>query len=481
MIDRDTMDLARLQARVAYQKDVLYRSWNMSRGPVYVPETPETPANPYLSDVPERSFKGPSGATFTMVNPAYMTRQVHELEAAQDGVRGHITSLRPIRPQNAADSWEADALRRVEQGANEVSAAQVIAGSEYMRLLRPLVTEEGCLKCHAVQGYRVGDIRGGISVSVPMAPLWAVAGRHRARIQLGHAAIWLVGIIGIRLSGRKLRRDRDLIDSRNAELAGRNVEINKAYAELDRELKAVGDVQKSLLPVTTLTISGFELSTHYRPARRAGGDYFNILALPDGDYGILVADVSGHGAPAAVVMAMTHVMLALTRRRIPAQTVLDYLNDALLKNILPGQFVTCCYGILNPERRTFTFSSAGHPAPLIYDPGSRRARVFASEPGYPLGLDAKSTYSSTSLALEPGTAIVLYTDGVTDAFDAEGKAYSLSRLVRMVEAHGADGAEKLRDAILLDFDAHRGSVEPADDTALVILRASKEPCRPALA
>lgn len=174
---RNTLEAARIQARAAFEKDVIYRRWNAEYGGVYVLLTERTQPNPYL-DVPERDITTPLGRSLTLINPAYMTRQVHELAEEQYGVLGHITSLNPIRPDNAPDPWETEALRTFERGKTEYSSVEKIEGKEYMCLMRPLITEKGCLKCHAAQGYEEGDISGGISVSVPLEPLWAISRMH---------------------------------------------------------------------------------------------------------------------------------------------------------------------------------------------------------------------------------------------------------------------------------------------------------------
>lgn len=155
-----TFDVARIQAQSSFMKDVIYRSWNALHGGVYVPVSDETPPNPYLK-VPKRDVTTRSGMELTLNNPAYMTRKVHEMEAKAYEVRSHITSLNPIRPANAPDPWETQALEAFKDGAKEASSVEKMNGADYMRLMRPLVTKEGCLKCHAVQGYKVGDIRGG--------------------------------------------------------------------------------------------------------------------------------------------------------------------------------------------------------------------------------------------------------------------------------------------------------------------------------
>ena len=113
---QETLEVAQTEARVAYEKDIIYRRWNAGHGGVYVLVTKETQPNPYLFDVPERDITTPSGKALTLMNPAYMTRQAHELEKQKLGVRGHITSLNPIRPENAPDPWETEALRAFGRG-----------------------------------------------------------------------------------------------------------------------------------------------------------------------------------------------------------------------------------------------------------------------------------------------------------------------------------------------------------------------------
>lgn len=193
----NVLETAKIQARVAYEKDVIYRRWNASHGGVYVPATEETQPNPYLVDIVDRDIITPSGLLLTLVNPAYMTRQVHELYESGTGVLGHITSLKPIRPENAADEWETQALQAFERGETEISSIEIIGEVEYLRLMRPLIAEQNCLKCHEQQGYKLGDIRGGISVAVLMEPVWAIFKNQISAIWFGHLFFWFIGISGI--------------------------------------------------------------------------------------------------------------------------------------------------------------------------------------------------------------------------------------------------------------------------------------------
>ena len=252
MVERkgDMVEVARVTARSASEEDVIYRLWNASHGGVYVPVTDVTQPNPYLAHIPERDVTTPSGKLLTLMNPAYMTRQVYELASEKYSIRGHLTSLNPIRPENAPDPWEVEALEAFEAGKTEISSVEEIEGEEYMRSMRPLYTEKSCLECHARQGYQEGDVRGGISISIPMKPLEAIVGQSMLPLNLGHLLLWLMGLIGIVLGTQRLRRSEELVEKRTKELnkmvnvmAGREVrmaELKDIDKQLRKQLKEAG-------------------------------------------------------------------------------------------------------------------------------------------------------------------------------------------------------------------------------------------------
>jgi PAS domain S-box-containing protein len=203
---RETLELARTEARTSYHKDLIYRRWAAGHGGLYIPVTKETEPSPYLSHVKERDIETPSGRALTLVNPAYMIRLIHEMTASDYGIRSHVTSLKPLRPENAPDTWEAEALHAFEAGEAEVSALVTYAGEIHMRLMRPMVAEEKCLKCHTTQGYREGDQIGGIGVSLPFGPYKAAILANTKRIALAHGLIWILGLTGIGMGARRTRR-----------------------------------------------------------------------------------------------------------------------------------------------------------------------------------------------------------------------------------------------------------------------------------
>ncbi|HWR98857.1 MAG TPA: ATP-binding protein [Candidatus Methanoperedens sp.] len=203
-VRQNTLEEAHIQARVVYEKDVIYRDWNTMHGGVYVAVTPENRPNPFLAGNPDRDVTTTSGRQLTLMNPFYMTRQANEAARRAMGVRGHITSLNPIRPGNAPDPWERHALQSFDRGAKEAHGVELFDGVEYMRFMQPMLTEPECLQCHAKQGYRVGQVRGGISVAVPMEPLRIIERRDIVRLSLVHGVLWLVGLLGGILGGRSL-------------------------------------------------------------------------------------------------------------------------------------------------------------------------------------------------------------------------------------------------------------------------------------
>jgi PAS domain S-box-containing protein len=199
-------ELAETEAHSAFNKDVTYRLWASMHGGVYVPPTEATPPNPYLAHLPHRDVVTTDGKKLTLVNPAYMTRQVHELGRQEYGLVGHITSLRPLRPANAPDTWEAEALRSFLGGADKAVTMEFLDGQSVFRLMRPLTALPSCLTCHAEQGYQEGDPMGGISVSVPLGPYLDAAGRSRLLLVIAHVLIGGLGLAGLVLARRFLRR-----------------------------------------------------------------------------------------------------------------------------------------------------------------------------------------------------------------------------------------------------------------------------------
>ena len=197
LCETQVLAVSRVKAITAFERDRLYRQWVSRQGGVYVRIGAKTPPNPLLAHVHERDIESTSGARLTLINATYLARQVAESEDA-DQVKtlgiSRLTSEHPLNPVNKPDAWERAGLKAFEKGAKEVSGIVKIDGRSYMRLMRVAIMSEPCLQCHAGQGYRVGDIRGGVGVCVPIGDIQEATRPQMVGAACIHGTIWLLGL-----------------------------------------------------------------------------------------------------------------------------------------------------------------------------------------------------------------------------------------------------------------------------------------------
>ncbi len=248
-------------------------------------------------------------------------------------------------------------------------------------------------------------------------------------------------------------------------------EVQKAYDALDREMKSVADIQQSLLPAELPDIPTLKLAVHYQTSKRAGGDYYDFFPLPDGRWGILVADVSGHGTPAAVIMAVTH-SIAHAHFGIPDPPgrLLSWINHKLAVRYTGGKgtFVTAFYGIYNPADRSLTYTSAGHCPPRVFRVRRGTLESLDTPQHLPLGIDPDETYQDQVAQLHPCDVIAVYTDGITEARGPNGEFFGLDALDRSLHSTCGRSAESVLAAALKSLQGFTGPVQPTDDQTLLV-------------
>ncbi len=235
-------------ATTNHEKDIMYRHWLASIGDLYI-IAPHTNGSKTAGEKSEQNTIRSSGTNLTRITPSYITRQIQEMSYTKKGVRGHLTSLKPIRALNAPDVWEERALNYFEKGVTEYSSLETMEGVPYMRFMRPLKIEAACLECHGGQGYKTGDIRGGLSIAVPWLPHKTRLKEKMAQELVGHGCIWLLGILSIISYRRSLEeyltvqsglivtlRDRETVLE---EISDGLRKSNKNGAELFQELSTI--------------------------------------------------------------------------------------------------------------------------------------------------------------------------------------------------------------------------------------------------
>jgi predicted ester cyclase len=241
---------------------------------------------------------------------------------------------------------------------------------------------------------------------------------------------------------------------------------------LEHELRVARRIQQALLPKAVPRLEGWKITHYYRPAREVGGDFYDFLELPSGRLGLVVGDATGHGVPAAVLMASTRsVLRAVAQRRGTAPgRVLAEANEILYPDVPPNTFVTCLYGILDPSSGRLSYANAGHTLPCC-----RRHDGLATElraRGMPLGLMPGMGYEEKEAVLEAGDSTLFYSDGLIEAHNSEHEMFGIPRLRSLLTEEATD-AKDLTAFLLEELERFTGEGwRQEDDITLVMLHCS---------
>jgi sigma-B regulation protein RsbU (phosphoserine phosphatase) len=262
----------------------------------------------------------------------------------------------------------------------------------------------------------------------------------------------------------------------SAAIATENARLYQVAVEkgrMERELQMAREVQASLLPQETPQVPGWEFAACWQPAREVAGDYYDFIPLDDGQLGLVIADVSDKGMPAALFMACTRSMVraSLSGSFSPAEAI-AHANRLICADASSGMFVTLFYTLLDPATAEVTYVNAGHNPPLLYRADQDQLTKL-TRTGMALGVVADSPFEERTLHLHPGDFLLLYTDGVTDATDALEQDFGMERLERVVLDHRQASAPDM--IALLDQTIHdfAGSTAPFDDIAIVVAKCLK--------
>lgn len=241
-------------------------------------------------------------------------------------------------------------------------------------------------------------------------------------------------------------------------------QLNSAYREVDQELIAIANMQRSLLPDELPQISTMELAAHYETSRRAGGDYYDFFKLPNNKWGILIADVSGHGTPAAVMMAVTHsIAHSFPDPPCCPAKMLSYVNERLCRAYTTNgsTFVTAFYGVYDPDTRELSYACAGHNPPRVKRCADGSVFSLDAAGGLPMGIEASEVYEPAKQTFQPGDQIIFYTDGITEAMNPDGQLFGLARLDEAIEDCNLYASGLIKSVLDAVDDFAEG--RPADD------------------
>ena len=291
----------------------------------------------------------------------------------------------------------------------------------------------------------------------------------------------LIGVLnlGPRLSEQDYSSDdRKLLDKLAAQAApalrvAQLVREQEAEAvtrqRFEQELEVARLIQQNFLPKELPDLPGWQIAAYYRPAREVGGDFYDVIPLPDGRLGFVVGDVTDKGVPAALVMSATRSLIrASAQRLIEPGEVLERVNEQLCPDMPEKMFVTCLYGVLDPGSGHLRFANAGHDLPYVK---TAQGVVELRARGMPLGLMPGMSYEEKETTLEPGDSVLLHSDGIVEAHDPQRDMFGFPRLKETVA--GAPSGQQLIDRILMDLEDFTGpDAEQEDDITMVTLEHS---------
>lgn len=243
---------------------------------------------------------------------------------------------------------------------------------------------------------------------------------------------------------------------------------------LDQDLQVAYEIQRILLPSSAPEVSGFQISGVNIPARQVSGDYYDYIGVDDTHCGVAIADVSGKGVPASLIMAMCRsVLRSQAGSELSACKVLREVNAQLFPDIKEDMFISMAYAILQQDSGTVTLCRAGHDAPLLYS--ARDGTVSKiNPPGMALGIDSGGVFNRVtgdfSLTLEANDCLVLYTDGVTEALNSAGDEFGMASVIQSIQASAPEGAAAIITRLTDDLRAFVGNYPQYDDITLIVIR-----------
>ncbi|HME89167.1 MAG TPA: GAF domain-containing SpoIIE family protein phosphatase [Chthoniobacterales bacterium] len=243
---------------------------------------------------------------------------------------------------------------------------------------------------------------------------------------------------------------------------------------LDHDLEIARDIQRILLPAEAPNVNGFEISGINVPARQVSGDYFDYVKIDDERLGVAIADVSGKGVPASLIMAICRSVLRSQAVGNPSPAdVLQKVNRQLYPDIKEDMFISMAYLVLDHARAGVTLARAGHDAPLLYKQRTRTAEPL-KPPGMVVGIDRGDVFDrltrDVAVGLERDDCILLYTDGITEALDNEGNEFGLQRTIASVQSSAREGAQTIVTRLIDDLRNFVGSTPQNDDITLIAIR-----------
>ena len=250
-----------------------------------------------------------------------------------------------------------------------------------------------------------------------------------------------------------------------------NGQLHEEHLESERfqrQVEAAGQIQRRMMPDTPPIAAGLAFGCEYDPSLKVGGDFYDFIETPNAGVGVCIADVVGKGIPAALMMASVRSALRAHATLTPEiESIMVEVNRHMYRDTLVSEFATMFFGVFSRDGKSFSYSNAGHPPPFWLRDGQIR---MLEAGGMVVGVDPSATFDSETIDVEPGDAIVMVTDGVTEAMDFEGRLYGQDRLRKSVKKHRTLNAQTMAQQLLWDVRRFVGLADQSDDITIVVTK-----------
>ncbi len=247
------------------------------------------------------------------------------------------------------------------------------------------------------------------------------------------------------------------------------------FQQISQELRLAGQIQASFLPNKFPLIPGWQLAVTLLPARETSGDFFDVIELSDNRLGILVADVADKGVGSALYMALSRTLIRTYAEEYDAdpEVVFFAANNRLLKDARANLFITIFYGVLDPNEGTLTYCNAGHNPPYLIRKSDQGAVASLTRTGIAMGIEANSTWSSQTVAIDPGDILLLYTDGIPDTQDQDGDFFNDETIIEIARKNSGQSAHEIQSSIINEVQDFSNNAPQEDDITLMVLVRDK--------
>lgn len=283
----------------------------------------------------------------------------------------------------------------------------------------------------------------------------------------------VINLAGIIIENFRIFKTLDetniMLQQANKQLKIVNSDLEIAQTKINNDLDHAQSIQQGLLPQNLNNISKIDIGAHYLSADAVGGDYYDVFQISPDIFGIVVADVSGHGIASALIMSMAKILLKTYANNYSPAKTLEQINKTFLSEIKTGNFVTIFYALLDTKSHQFRYTSAGHCPVIIFERHTGKYNLLKAD-GLFLGVFQDLMLNESVLEYEPDkTRLVLYTDGLTESKNENDELYGVERLVKMISESASVNPSDAVELILSDQNKFCNNCEPADDITLLII------------